>query len=325
MAEPRPSNERSDNPGRLGPQFLKGLLRSRLRPFSFVVSNSLVSTVSNSKISTLLRLLSDPSEHVAKTIQEELITLGPSALPHLQEARETHEDLDSRISYVCDEIFFSELHKDFHTFVGHCSRHRDWEQGAFLIARLGYPDLDLSHYGQCLDHLAEEFRSKWHSSTSPPHKAAESLKTFLFKDKGFSGNRIHYYDPDNSFLNRVIECRQGIPITLSAIYVLVGARLDLPLVGVGMPGHFLVRVEGSTPTQFVDCFNGGALLHEEDCQQFLTASGIDFQPNFLEKSPVKLILARMLRNLFSIYEEGQEHHMARRVETLLKVLEEPTS
>ncbi len=284
-----------------------------------------MSSAGSLKIQNLLRLLSDPNEHVAKTIQEELINLGLPALPQLKQAQETHEDLESRISYVCDEILFGGLLKDFQTFVGQCSRHRDWEQGAFLIAKLGYPDLDLPHYVKCLDHLAEEFQEKWHATTSPPHKAAESLKTFLFKDKGFSGNRIHYYDPDNSFLNRVLDCRQGIPITLSALYVLVGARLDLPLVGVGMPGHFLVKVEGTTPAQYVDCFNGGALLQEADCQQFITASGIDFQPQFLEKSPVKLILARMLRNLFSIYEQGHETHMSRRVESLLNLLDEPTS
>ncbi len=277
----------------------------------------------NSQIQALLRLLSDPSEHIAQTIQDQLIHLGPSALPTLQKARETHEDLESRIAYVCEEIQFTELHKEFLDFVSQCSRHRDWEQGAFLIAKLGYPDLDIPHYVQCLDHLAEEFRSKWHSADTPHPKAAELLKTFLFKDKGFSGNRIHYYDPDNSFLNRVIDCRQGIPITLSAIYVLVGSRLNLPLVGVGMPGHFLVKIEGSTPIQFVDCFNGGGFLQQEDCQQFLTASGIDFNPQHLEKSSVKGILVRMLRNLLSIYEQEGPKPMVRRVETLMAALEDP--
>ena len=284
-----------------------------------------MSSSQDSHIHTLLRLLSDPDEQIVRTIQEQLVLLGPSALPTLQQARETHEDLESRLTYVCDEIQFEELHKDFRLFVRQCSRHRDWEQGAFLIAKLGYPDLEISHYVHRLDGLADEFRAKWHSPTTPPQKGAELLKTFLFKDKGFSGNRIHYHDPDNSFLNRVIECRQGIPITLSAIFVLVGTRLNLPLAGVGMPGHFLVKIEGSTPPQYVDCFNGGAFLQEEDCQQFLTASGIDFQPQYLEKSPVKGILARMLRNLLSIYEEGRQSHMVRRVDTLMTTLEDSTS
>ena len=257
MAGPKPSNGPSDRQSRLERNFWEHRKEFESALFSYLGSILLVSSAPDLKIPTLLRLLSDPNEHVAKTIQEELINLGLPALSHLKQARETHEDLETRIAYVCDEILFEQLHKDFQTFVGQCSRHRDWEQGALLIAKLGYPDLDLPHYVQCLDRLAEEFQEKWHSSESPPHKAAEFLKTFLFKDKGFSGNRIHYYDPDNSFLNRVLECRQGIPITLSAIYVLVGARLDLPLVGVGIPGHFLVKVEGSTPAQFVDCFNGG--------------------------------------------------------------------
>ena len=233
--------------------------------------------------------------------------------------------MESRVAFVRDEILFEQLKEEFSTFVTHCSRQMDWEQGAFLIAKIAYPDVDIPHYQQCLDQLTEEFRKKWHSESSAPGKIARLLSAFLFKDKGFSGNRIHYHDPDNSYLHRVIESRQGIPISLSAIYVFVGNRLNLPLSGVGMPGHFLVKIEGEPIPQFVDCFNGGAFLREQDCEQFITASGLDYSPEFLEKSPTRLILARMLRNLLSIYEREQQNPMTKRVETLLQILQESAS
>jgi regulator of sirC expression with transglutaminase-like and TPR domain len=126
-------------------------------------------------------------------------------------------------------------------------------------------------------------------------------------------------------MNRVIETRQGIPISLSALYVFVGKRLDLPLAGVGMPGHFLVKLEDKTPAQFVDCFNGGTMLREQDCEQFITASGLDYYPQLLEKSSTPTILARMLRNLLSSYEQEPAEKMARRVRALLELLDiEPT-
>jgi regulator of sirC expression with transglutaminase-like and TPR domain len=230
--------------------------------------------------------------------------------------------LESRVSFVKDEIRFGLLKEEFTTFVTHCSRKLDWEKGAFLIARVAYPDIQISHYEDCLNNLAEEFRKKWHSENPPPGKAARLLSPFLFKDKGFSGNRIHYHDPDNSYLHRVIESRQGIPISLSAIYVFVGNRLGLPLAGVGMPGHFLVKIEGEPSPQYVDCFNGGAFLSEQDCKQFITASGLDFYPQFLEKSPTRLILARMLRNLLGVYEREPKNPITERIQTLLQVVEE---
>ena len=280
---------------------------------------------SETKIQALLRLLSDPNEQVAKTIQHEFVRIGPSALPFLEKAGADDTALESRVAFVRDEILFEQLKEEFSTFVTHCSRQMDWEQGAFLIAKIAYPDVDIPHYQQCLDQLTEEFRKKWHAESSAPGKVARLLSAFLFKDKGFSGNRIHYHDPDNSYLHRVIESRQGIPISLSAIYVFVGNRLNLPLSGVGMPGHFLVKIEGEPIPQFVDCFNGGAFLREQDCEQFITASGLDYSPEFLEKSPTRLILARMLRNLLSIYEREQQNPMTKRVETLLQILQESAS
>ncbi len=277
---------------------------------------------SDSKMQALLRLLSDPNEQVAQTIQHEFVRFGPSALPFLEQAREKDSTLEPRVAYVKDEIRFEQLKEEFQTFVTHCARQMDWEQGAFLIAKLSKPDLHIPHYVESLHHLAEEFRGKWLAPASPPGKAARLLNTFLFKDKGFSGNRTHYYDPDNSYLHHVIETRQGIPITLSAIYVFVGNRLDLPLVGVGLPGHFLVKVEGESPAQFVDCFNGGTVLREQDCEQYITASGFDYHPQFLEKISTKQILTRMLRNLLSIYEREEHDCMARRVQTMLDVFEQ---
>ena len=280
---------------------------------------------SETKIQALLRLLSDPNEQVAKTIQHEFVRIGPSALPFLEKAVTEDTALETRVAYVKDEIRFEQLKEEFSAFFAHCSRQVDWEKGAFLIARIAYPDVDISHYEKCLDHLAEEFRTKWHSEEAPPGKVARLLSAFLFKDKGFSGNRIHYYDPDNSYLHRVIESRQGIPISLSAIYVFVGNRLGLPLAGVGMPGHFLVKIEGESPPQFVDCFNGGVLLGEQDCEQFITASGLNHDPRFLEKSPTRLILTRMLRILLSIYEREPENPMRKRIQTLLEILEDSST
>jgi len=286
---------------------------------------TIVSLPPDTTIHALIRLLSDPNEQVARTIQDQLARLGSNVLPFLEQAGNDDATLQPRMAFIKEEIRFGQLKDEFQRFASKSARQEDWEQGTFLIAKLAYPNLDISHYVACLDQLAEEFRTKWLATESPSGKAARLLSNFLFKDKGFSGNREEYYDPDNSYLNRVIDTRQGIPISLSALYVFVGKRLGLPVVGVGMPGHFLVKLEGETPAQFVDCFNGGTILREEDCEQFITASGLEYDPTLLEKSSTPTMLARMLRNLLSIYEQESDEPMARRVRAFLELLEkEPT-
>lgn len=135
----------------------------------------------------------------------------------------------------------------------------------------------------------------------------EGLRKRLFSELGFAGNAAGYYDEENSFLNRVIERRLGIPLTLSIVTLEVGRRAGVDLEGIGMPAHFLVRhrVTGV----FVDSFNAGEVLDVPGCEaRWRQASGagpeVPFRPAMLAPVGKRAILARMLMNLANIYRHG---------------------
>ena len=109
-------------------------------------------------------------------------------------------------------------------------------QLALLIAATEYPDLDVTEELRTLDSLAAG-ASRRLGQEQDPLALANSLSEYLFDEVGFCGNREDYYDPRNSFLNEVLSRRLGVPITLSLVYIEVGKRLGIPVVGVGMPGH----------------------------------------------------------------------------------------
>ena len=118
-------------------------------------------------------------------------------------------------------------------------------------------------------------------------------------DLGFSGNQQDYYDPRNSYVNEVLKRRLGIPITLSLVYMEVGRRIGVPMVGVGLPGHFLMR-HAEEPGLFVDAFHGGLLLSREECvQRFrdLTHPDEPWSDQYLAPIGKRDMLTRMLRNL----------------------------
>jgi regulator of sirC expression with transglutaminase-like and TPR domain len=126
---------------------------------------------------------------------------------------------------------------------------------------------------------------------------------------GFTGNKQEYYDPRNSFLNDVIDRRLGIPISLALVYIEIARRVDFPMVGIGMPGHFLIRPDVSDIEIFVDAFNDGEILFPQDCQEKLTQiyqHPVTLQPEFLAAVTNKQILARMLTNLKYIYLNQKE-------------------
>ncbi|MCA1597212.1 MAG: transglutaminase-like domain-containing protein, partial [Chloroflexi bacterium] len=144
-------------------------------------------------------------------------------------------------------------------------------EAALLIAAETYPGLAVAHYLRRLDELAAGIAPSLRGlrrvgSASERRAVLRCLNESLFGAHGFCGNRKDYYDPRNSYLNQVLDRRTGIPITLSVVYLEVGWRLGLPLAGVGLPAHFMVRWVGAGEPLLVDPFGGGVLLDVEGCQ-----------------------------------------------------------
>ncbi len=194
----------------------------------------------------------------------------------------------------------------------------DLAGAALLIAREEYPDLQIERYVERLDALAGELGRR--VSESGIERVASGLSQLLFTEEGFRGNSNDYYDPKNSFLNEVLDRRTGIPISLSAVYIEVARRAGFPAYGVGLPGHFLVRLEDPENGLLVDPFHGGAIVSEADCQERLDRiyeGRVRLEPSMLEPCGRRAMLARMLRNLKAIYVKNEEHERALRVVELV--------
>ncbi|MDZ8188907.1 MAG: SirB1 family protein [Nostoc sp. ChiSLP02] len=181
-------------------------------------------------------------------------------------------------------------------------------KAALYIAQEEYPELDTEEYLNALDTMAFELQERLPQERYPL-RVIQTINQYLYEDLRFSGNKIDYYDPRNSFLNDVIDRRLGIPITLALVYLEVARRIDFPMVGVGMPGHFLIRPDVADMEIFVDAFNGGEIIFPEDCQERLSQlyqQPVTLQPEFLAVVSNRQFLARMLTNLKFIYLKQQE-------------------
>ena len=184
----------------------------------------------------------------------------------------------------------------------------DLARAALLVAAAEYPDISIEGDLFMLQRLAGDLSSSLLEEDDPLY-CMNTLSQHLFDDVGFKGNTRDYYNPRNSYLNRVLERKTGIPITLSLLYVEVGKRLDIPLVGVGLPGHFLVR-HRDVAGLFVDPFNRGILLSEDECRQrVVEAVGEPFRwdPAYLEPVTSRDFIARIIRNLKAIYLQQSDH------------------
>jgi regulator of sirC expression with transglutaminase-like and TPR domain len=199
---------------------------------------------------------------------------------------------------------------------------------ALYIAQDEYPDLEVDAYLNSLDVMASEVEERLPIERYPL-RMLQCLNQYFYEDLGFTGNTRDYYDPRNSFLNEVIDRRTGIPITLSLVYLEVARRLDFPMIGVNMPGHFLIRPDFEDAGIFVDAFNRGEILFEQDCEQRLSqmyGHPVPMQPSFMASVSSRELLARMLRNLKFIYLNRNDFAKAlKSVERILMLLPEVPS
>jgi regulator of sirC expression with transglutaminase-like and TPR domain len=135
----------------------------------------------------------------------------------------------------------------------------------------------------------------------------EGLRRYLFDELGFGGDAEHYDDPRNSFLDLVVTRRRGLPILLATVMIEVGRRTGIPVVGVGMPMHFLVR-SAEDPDLFADPFTGAALDRRGARARFeaLSAGRLPWEDRHLEPTVARLIVVRMLTNLRASYERRRD-------------------
>lgn len=273
---------------------------------------------SRPNIEALLHLLSDQDPRIIRQIHQHLVDAGPEAISLLREALGDCDDphLATRIQAVIGDIAQTDVEQHWDALLATSEEELDLEAGAFLIARTGDPQMETASYRQRLDDMAAELQPL--SSGSPRH-VVRNMNEYLFQTLRFRGNTQQYYDPNNSFLHRVLDDRVGIPISLSVLYLLLGQRLRVPVAGVGLPGHFLVGLR--TEPLFIDCFHQGTLLMEKDCSRLLEKYGVEFDRRYLEPCSHAHILARMLRNLIAVYDTRQEATEAGRFRRLLTALE----
>jgi regulator of sirC expression with transglutaminase-like and TPR domain len=189
----------------------------------------------------------------------------------------------------------------------------DLAELALLLARDEHPALDVEAYLAELAAMAREARRRLRGGLEA---RVDGLCRCLFHDLGFRGNAAAYYDPRNSYFNEVLDRRLGIPITLSAVAMAVGARAGLEVAGVGLPGHFIAKATAGGRAVLFDPFHGGRRLTPAACERLVEQSaGVPFEANEanLRAAPLGAVVARMLTNLKAIYLGGGDFPRAVRV------------
>lgn len=199
----------------------------------------------------------------------------------------------------------------------------DLIEAALCIAWLDNEEVNVSAYLAQVDRMVEDIQESLADKKEPTEQQKlAALDEYLFGQMGFHGGRTNYYSKSNSYLNEVLDDREGLPILLSVLYMELGKRLGLQIVGVGLPGHFVVRHEPKKgPGQLIDPFERGEKISREEAMKVVERStGRPFDGEFLRSQTPQEILSRMLNNLMGVARDaGDAEAMLRYVETLMVI------
>ena len=254
-------------------------------------------------IEALIQLLQEEDERL-EIVRQKLIEIGAPARPLLQKsAAKGTPVISERAGQILESIRLEEMDREWQAYVRKESC--PLEEGIFLLARFGDSRLDIEYYHQKLDEMAEILQARLESNPLP-EETIEILNQYLFKELKFSGNKLQYYLPENSYIHNLLDLKKGIPISLSVLMLLLAERLRLPLHGVGMPGHFLVKWAEAGREIYIDPFNLGQILSRDEIASYLSEGGMTWKDEYLETVSSRQIIARMIRNLIHIYKQEGE-------------------
>ena len=274
-------------------------------------------TIGATQVQAIHSLLADRDAEVVEIVRNKLFTMGEPVVRMILDAAPSGSPAQREAARILLRLKDPPLETQIRNLQEGPTGDIDLETASFTLARLGYPALDVQHYRSRLNKMADDLAL----SIAPddhPLRVIQTLNQYIFESQGFRGQKNEPVCPDASYMNRVLDRKKGLPISISALYIFLGRRLDLPVFGVGMPVRFIAKYKSTDGMEYLfDPCNKGQLLTANECAEFLSRFNVAFEPTMLRQSSDRQILARMMLNLCAAYRNRED---ARKIDSLQRLV-----
>ncbi|MGN7203160.1 transglutaminase-like domain-containing protein [Pedobacter sp. SAFR-022] len=263
----------------------------------------------STEIYALVKLLDDPDPEIFEHVEKRLVEHGNEVIEYLENVWETAPDatLQQRIENVVHQIQFNTVREDLNLW--YQSGAFDLLKGALIVNRYQFPDLDEQKIINQIEEIKREIWLNLQYEMSSIEKV-KLINHIFYNVYGFRGNTTNHTDPQNSYLNQVLESKKGNQISLALIYSTLAQKLDIPIYGVNLPQHFILGYLDESKREehdfgvlfYINAFNKGAIFGKHDVDQFLRQLQLEPLPGFYAPCSNVEIIRRIIRNLISSYE-----------------------
>lgn len=296
--------------------------------------------INERELNAMVQLLDDTDEEVVRLVEERILSLGEEVIPLLEDQWGQDFSLmhQERLEHLIHKIQFDTTLEGLRAWRD--SAEQDLFEGFYLLTRYRYPHTDKQELSNKIDKIKLDAWLELHYDLTALEKV-RILNHIFYNVNGFKGNTTDYHSPNNSYLNTVLESRQGNPISLAIIYSIVAQRLGIPVFGVNLPQHFILgycmdfELDGSTPEQrnlmikegeleevmfYINPFNKGLVFTKQNIDEFVKHLKIQAIDTFFKPCNNVEILKRVLRNLAGSYTRNKELQYLPELAAMMEVL-----
>jgi len=272
--------------------------------------------VEEKELKALVSLLDDDDRQVVTHVEEKILSLGTTIIPHLEKEWETNFNptVQKRIEELVHTLQYDLLKERIRAW--YKSPEHDLLTGMWIVATYQYPEIEIEKLKQDLEQIYYETWLEF-KPDQYPFDQVKVINGVLFNKLKFGANSKNFHSPGNSMINIVLETHKGNPITLCVIYMLVAQKLKLPVYGVNLPNLFILTYKDQNHTFYINAFNKGLIFSKQDIENYIHELHLVPQPSFFDPCNNADIIRRALRNLIMSFEKMGEHAKAEEVKLLL--------
>jgi regulator of sirC expression with transglutaminase-like and TPR domain len=285
----------------------------------------------NKELQALIRLLDEPDEEMFRTIRDRIFAHGSPAIPLLEGVWERSFDpvIQHRIEELIHQIQLDNLKHELKSWSQF--QHHDLLQGALLITRYQYPDLDEDLIMKKIGQLSQDIWLELNQNLTGLEKV-KVINHILFDVHKLSGNITNIQSVDNYYLNNLLDSKKGSPLSLGIIYIAIAQGLKIPIYGVDLPRHFVLaytdeimldmRDEPEGEVLFyINPFNKGAVFTRNEIELFVKQLKLERKDSYFKPCDNKTIIRRLINELINIYDQSGNPVKRDEMKDLLDVIE----
>ncbi len=272
----------------------------------------------NKEISALLHLIDDPDEVVYSAVSDKIISFGKSIIPNLENLWEntTNQELQERIEQLIHRLHYRDLTEDFTSWA---NGDADLLQGALLVARYQYPDMQVSTVHQEIEKLRRNIWLELNNYLTPLEQA-NVISSILYNYYKQTGVEFAYNNPDDYFLNKALETKKGNAVSNGIIYIVLCELLDVPIKAVNIPRQFILayfhtQFDVLNPAGhasekinfFIDPLNGQMYTHK-DVENYFKRINVPPTTSYFRQINNKRIIQFLLEELSKCFDNENNRY-----------------